>query len=194
MTNRPSPGPVTGLTQRVTQLATASKTSFVLYEDGSVRSWGDNQSGVLGINKTVANPATSPVQVVGLTSDVTQIAGGYLTAYALLSDGSVRAWGDNNLGQVGNGQPYNCPAPVQVSGLTSGVTQISAGLGNAYVQRADGTVMAWGWNGNGQLGNGSTSNRRTVPVAVPLLSGRAVQRIGSSSTTGQTLLVVTKTS
>ena len=61
------------------------------------------------------------------------------------------------------------PTPVPVSGLT-GVVAIAGGVGHSLALKSDGTVWAWGYNGTGQLGDGSTTNRVT-PVPVSGLSG-----------------------
>lgn len=191
-TDRWAPVPVSGLTG-VAQIATAYNSSFALLTDGSVRSWGDNAYGILGIG-TREPQKSSPVPVPTLASGVTQIAGGGWSAYALLSDGSVRSWGMNGVGQLGDGSTTDRYSPGAVTGLTSGVTQIAAGTTTAYVLRADGTMNAWGQNDKGQVGDGSTARRRLTPVAVPLPTGREVRRLASLSTTSQTALAVMKTS
>jgi len=111
----------------------------------------------------------TPGRVVGL-SGVRAVAGGNDNSYALLSDGTVRAWGTNFLGQLGNGWNSG-PAgdglsvlPVPVVGLT-GVTAIAAGQSFALALRDDGTVWSWGANWNGQLGNGTREHSNT-PVRV----------------------------
>jgi RHS repeat-associated protein len=86
----------------------------------------------------------------------------------------VWAWGNNYYGQLGDGTTTNRSTPIQVSGL-SGVTAISTSLfgdidGHSLALKSDGTVWAWGLNWEGQLGDGTSTNRRT-PVQVSGLSG-----------------------
>lgn len=122
-------------------------------------------------------------QVPGLTG-VTAISGDYLgwsphgtpesgyysgSAYALKSDGTVWAWGNNRHGQLGDGTTIEREAPVQVSGLT-GVTLISAAGTSAFAVKKDGTTWAWGRNANYNLGDGTDIDRRK-PVKIAGLTG-----------------------
>lgn len=84
---------------------------------------------------------------------------------ALLADGTVRAWGYNAAGQVGDGTKVDRPAPVVVSDLAD-VRAIAVGGGHALALTAGGTLHAWGFNGKGQIGDGTIENRRR-PVVVP---------------------------
>ena len=86
--------------------------------------------------------------------------------------GTVLAWGDNVDGQLGNGTFTTSNTPVEVSGLT-GVTAIAAGGAfnhHSLALKSDGTVWAWGYNGGGELGNGTYTDNNT-PVEVNGLSG-----------------------
>ena len=133
---------------------------------GTVWAWGYNGWGELG-NGTLTASGT-PVQVPGLTG-VVQVAAGVAHSLALRTDGTVWAWGNNANGEVGDGSVGGVrPSPVQVTGLT-GVTKIAAGGGFSLALRSDGTVWAWGGNGEGELGNGTTA-RSPVPVKVTGLS------------------------
>jgi alpha-tubulin suppressor-like RCC1 family protein len=132
-----------------------------------VWAWGDNEFGNLGIGNT-ANHST-PVKV-NTIQNVIAIAGGRDHSLAIESNGTVWAWGWNQYGQVGNGTKGNTIlSPVQVSGLT-GVTMVSAGADHSMARKSDGTVWTWGQNNDGQLGDGTTTNRST-PVKVSTLSG-----------------------
>jgi alpha-tubulin suppressor-like RCC1 family protein len=79
-------------------------------------------------------------------------AGGYHTC-ALLGDGTVRCWGSNYSGQLGDGTTTQRNTPATVSGL-SGATAIAAGEYHTCALLGDGTVRCWGWNNYGQLGTG----------------------------------------
>jgi alpha-tubulin suppressor-like RCC1 family protein len=87
------------------------------------------------------------------------------------STSAAWAWGDNSYGELGNGTTINSHTPVQVSGL-SGVTAVAANLDGGYslAMKSDGTAWAWGYNSQGQLGNGTTTDSHT-PVQVSGLSG-----------------------
>jgi alpha-tubulin suppressor-like RCC1 family protein len=161
-TNSSTPVRVRGLS-RVTAIAAGEQHSLALEANGTVRAWGYNYHGQLG-NGTTAHSST-PVRVSGLAG-VTAIAAAPMGAYslALRRDGSVRAWGANYAGQLGNGLTTPSLTPVRVGDLSE-VTAIAAGQGHGLALRADGTVRAWGYNGGGQLGNGTLTNSST-PVQV----------------------------
>jgi alpha-tubulin suppressor-like RCC1 family protein len=133
---------------------------------GAVLAWGYNR--FQEVDPAVTAPYRSaPAPVAGLPGTVTQVASGTAFGYALLSDGTVRAWGNNTTGDLGNGTTTAVRAPVQVSGLTS-VTQVTAGNGFGLAVRG-GTVMAWGDNSFGQLGD-DNHNVHTTPTQVPGLT------------------------
>lgn len=93
------------------------------------------------------------------------VTGGSTFSVALRSDGTVWTWGTNHDGELGNGTTVGPrPFPGQVSGLT-GITAISAGAEHGLALRADGTVWSWGYNSDGQIGDGTTTDRPT-PVHV----------------------------
>ena len=147
----------------VTAIAGGGYHTVALGSDSTVWAWGNNYSGQLG-DGTNTNRST-PVQVSGLTGVVTAIAAGYSHTVALKGDSKVWAWGRNYNGQLGDGTPTDRSTPVQVSGLT-GVTDIAAGdYHTVALKGGDGAVWTWGYNNNGQLGDGTTTQRRT-PVQV----------------------------
>ena len=130
--------------------------------DGTVKAWANNNNGQLGDGSTTNR--TTPVSVSGITNAVAIAAGEY-HSLALLADGTVKAWGSNSVGELGDGTTTtNRTIPVSVSGITNAVA-IAAGEYHSLVLLADGTVKAWGYNINGELGDGSTTNR-TTPVNV----------------------------
>jgi alpha-tubulin suppressor-like RCC1 family protein len=142
--------------------------------------WGDNFSRKLGTAQTVSDSA-APTPVAGLSGVTAVDGGGNGNGYALLSDGTVRAWGSNESGQLGNGWagPGTSAVPVPVLGL-SGVTAVEAGGSTAFALRSDGTVWAWGSGSLGLLGNGRTDNS-SLPVQVSGLTGVvSIANTGSS--------------
>jgi alpha-tubulin suppressor-like RCC1 family protein len=108
---------------------------------------------------------------------VVDISSGPYHSVAAKSDGTAWAWGANTSGQLGDGSQINRLAPIQVPGL-NGVTKVAAaggfdgfnGIGHALALKSDGTVSAWGRNTDGQLGDG-TLTQRLSPVAVTGLTG-----------------------
>ena len=157
----------------VTAIAASEYHTCALLSDGTVKCWGLNGAGELG-NGTNADSDT-PVDVLSTPggdplSGATTIAVGYEHTCALLSDGTVRCWGDNEYGQLGNGNnPNDSSTPVVVmDGVDplSGVTAIAARFHHTCALLSDGTVKCWGFNVYGQLGDGNDPNDSSTPVTV----------------------------
>ena len=139
-----------------------------LLSTGAVKCWGYNPHGQTG-DGTTTTPRTTPVDVSGLSSGVTAISAFYYHTCALLSTGAVKCWGLNTFGQLGDNSQTTRLTPVDVSGLSSGVDAISAGVYHTCAVLSTGAVKCWGYNPYGQLGDNSQTNRLT-PVAVSGLS------------------------
>ncbi len=157
----------------VTSIGGGSNHSLAIKSDGSVWAWGGNNNGQLG-DGTVSNKST-PVSVTSFGSGATvMISGGEGFSVALKLDGTVWAWGANFNGKLGVNDAVDRNTPVQVwnsaQGTSSGFSAISSGSAHNIGLKNDGTVWAWGKNGLGQLGDGTSSNRLT-PVQVVGLSG-----------------------
>jgi len=178
-TDRSSPVAVSGLTGAVAVDA-GSSHSVALKSNGSVWAWGNNSAGQLGDGTTTTR--WTPVQVSGFSSGVAAIAAGSSHTVALKSDGSVWAWGYNMYGQLGNGTNTASSVPVQVSGLSSGVTAIAAGGSHNVALKSDGTLWAWGYNSSGQLGDGTSIMRRTPVQVSGLTNGVTTIAAGGNHT------------
>jgi alpha-tubulin suppressor-like RCC1 family protein len=160
----------------VKAISTGGRDNLALLASGTVMSWGDDAFGQLGNGTASAsNDAQLPVAVTGVTTAV-QVSTSGEHALALLANGTVVAWGDNNNGQLGNGTTTDSDVPVAVKGLTK-VKAVSAGYLFSVAVLTNGTVVAWGYNGNGQLGNG-TYNNSNVPVAVTGVTGASAVAAG----------------
>ncbi|HLM85623.1 MAG TPA: hypothetical protein VK272_05485 [Solirubrobacteraceae bacterium] len=156
------PVPVLGLSN-ITSLAVGNGFNLALLSDGTVRAWGGNMWGELGdgTHRGTFAKAANVITVHELTG-VTAIAAANSHALALLANGTVKAWGNNTYGQLGNGKGGTEKAtgetqtlPKTVGGL-SNVIAIAAGGGSNYALLSNHTLMAWGQNTNGQLGIGET--------------------------------------
>jgi alpha-tubulin suppressor-like RCC1 family protein len=160
------PHQVPGLTG-VVAIAAGGDSGYALRRDGSVWAWGDDEFGELG-NGVRRLDEGVPVRVKGLRN-VAAIAAGSCSAYALLSNGTVWAWGRGDYGQLGNGRAADRSVPVRVQGLTE-VVQVTGGGDMAYALERDGSLWSWGANTLGQLGDRSEANR-DLPVRVLGLPG-----------------------
>ncbi len=159
-------GRVIGINNAVAISAGAGH-ALALLDDGTVWAWGFNSNGQLGDGTT--QPKAYPVQVEGLT-EIIQIQTAYYGSLALQADGTVWAWGDNQYGQLGDRTTKQRTRPIQVQDRytgepLAGVASITSCFGSNYAVKADGTVLAWGLNYKGQVGDGTVFNRYT-PVSV----------------------------
>ena len=170
-TDRYTPVTVSNAPTGVVAIGAGSSHTCTLNSSGGVQCWGGNYSGQLGDGTTVQS--TSPVQVSGLSSGVKQLAVGADHTCVLTTGNGVKCWGYNSHGELGDSSNTNRTAPVDVTGLTSGVASIGSGSFHTCAVLESGAVKCWGYNGSGRLGDGTTTTRNT-PVSVSgLTSGIA---------------------
>ena len=161
------------------QVSAGELYSLALGSDGNVYAWGYNSNGQLG-NGTTSSYRNTPAKVgkpAGAPADFTylQVSAGYWHSLAVGSDGNAYAWGYNSLGQLGDGTNTDRNAPVRVKtpdrktypDLPADFTyvQVGAGYRHSLALGSDGNAYAWGYNGSGELGDG-TDNSRYTPVRV----------------------------
>ncbi|WP_165452515.1 S-layer homology domain-containing protein [Paenibacillus thalictri] len=150
----------------VPQIAAGYYHSVGVISDGTVWSWGRGDKGQMGNGETASRAV--PRQAAGL-SGVKAIASGVRGSVAVLHDGTVMTWGSNSDGQLGDGTLTDRTTPVTVTGL-SRIKAVSGGVGyHTLALDEDGHVWAWGRNEDGDLGDGTTT-QRTTPVQVSGLS------------------------
>lgn len=162
---------VTGLTSGVKAITAGWRHTCALTEAGGVKCWGNNHDGQLG-DGTETDRQT-PVDVVGLSGGVKAITARWRHTCALTEAGGVKCWGGNHEGQLGLGTRNDTNTPMDVVGLASGITAISAGWRHTCALASDGGVKCWGSNHDGQLGDGTGINRKT-PVDVIMVTGRSI--------------------
>ena len=185
-TTRLIPVDVSVLTGGVAAIATSGVHTCALTTAGGIKCWGSNASGSLGDGTTVFR--LTAADVAGLTSSVAAIATSDHSC-ALMTGGGLKCWGFNLHGQIGDGTTTTRLTPVDVAGLTSGVAAVAVSFQHTCAITAVGGAKCWGYNGSGELGDGTTADR-PAPVDVSgLTSGIAASATGYSHscalTTGQ---------
>ena len=146
-----------------------------ILNDGKVNCWGEGSKGQLGNGAT--NDSTSPVAVTMPSNTANKIGAGFEHTCAILDDEKVYCWGEGSSGQLGRGSSTDSNVPVAVT-LDSArtATDIRVGSSHSCALLDDKSVVCWGGNTWGQLGDRSTIVRNT-PVTVPLGSGRSATAI-----------------
>jgi alpha-tubulin suppressor-like RCC1 family protein len=175
---------------KVTAVAAGSLHSLALTSTGAVFAWGHNADGELGDGGTTNSDVPVKVKLPAGTK-VTAIAAGGYYSLALTSTGAVFAWGYNADGELGNGGSANSGVPVKVKLLTGrkvtaiaaggslyGVGQYVAGPGHSLAVTSSGAVFAWGYNADGELGDGATANSH-LPVKVRMPGGTKVSAVAA---------------
>ena len=149
----------------------------VITESGGVQCFGYNMFGQLG-NGEIKMDNPLPQDVIGLSSGIASVALGEQHTCALLENGTVKCWGGNSYGQLGDGTTVLRTSPVDVVGLTD-VVALSAGAFYTCAKTRAGEMKCWGDNWAGQLGNGARSFSST-PTAISFPSGApAVRQIAA---------------
>jgi alpha-tubulin suppressor-like RCC1 family protein len=180
------PGALAG--ERAALVAAGEFHTCAATTSGPVLCWGRNADGQLGDGTTTQR--LTPVSVVGFPGPAQGIAAGggddgtatHAHTCAITLTGGVMCWGANSHGQLGNNSTVSSSTPVQVSGLTSGVSAIATGGTHSCALTDAGSIWCWGWNASGQLGNNSTTDS-LVPVQVTgLTSGATRVTAGHSHT------------
>lgn len=160
-----------------------------LCSDGTLAAWGWNDFGQLGNNSMVDSATPVAVNQTGVLAGKTVISVSVAenSNVALCSDGTLVAWGRNEFGQLGNNSTVDSSVPVAVTqtGVLTGKTVVAVKAGGAHTLAlcSDGTLVAWGLNRSGQLGNNSTTNS-SVPVAVSqtgVLAGKTIIAMAAGS-------------
>ena len=160
--------PDAGTAPSVLDVCAGKYHSCAVIPPGEVWCWGENDLGQLGDGTMVAMRA-SPVRA-GTIADAVQVACGMRHTCARHAGGTVSCWGWGASGQLGDGSNATRTTPGPVGGLTGAATDIAVGWANGCALIDDGTIQCWGYNNVGQLGDGTTMDRRS-PITVPGITG-----------------------
>ncbi len=184
-TNSAIPVDVVGLESGATAVAAGVFHTCAATTVGGVQCWGNNTSGELG-NGTLTASIT-PIAVTGLSGSMIAVTVGSAHTCALTTAGGVECWGNNIWGQLGSVTTDSCgfpitqcsATPVEVASLNSGVSALVAGGSHTCALTTEGSVLCWGNNVDGQLGDGTTTPRVTPEAVIGLSSGGAAVGAGA---------------
>lgn len=176
-----------GATGPAVQIAAGEYHSLVLTSSGQLYTFGNDHSGQLGngTSDNSSHPTPEAVTLPGATGSIVQIAAGWEFSLALTSSGQLYSFGNDEDGQLGNGEangaPHPTPEAITLPGLTGSIVQIAAGKNHSLVLTSSGQLYGFGSDQYGQLGNGKTEETPyTTPTLVPLANVTSVAR-GSSA-------------
>ena len=163
----------------LTRVSAGALHTCSILDDGSVSCWGENSNGQLG-DGTRTGSSNPQKASMPLGRSAIEISTGSYHTCALMDDSSVRCWGSNEFGQLGDGTTIEKTTPVSVDlGHGALAVGISSGEAHSCAVLENGTAMCWGENSNGQLGDGTRANRNS-PVEV-FTGGILVNHISAGS-------------
>ena len=169
---------------RVTDLFLGQDFSSALTESGQVFMWGQNNYGQLGNGSTTSSNV--PVNITNQfpsENKVIALSLGTFHVGALTDIGRVYVWGFNGFGEIGDNSSSSKNVPLEITSLyssTDPVVQISMGNYSSSARTQSGSIFTWGWNGDGQLGDGTKIDRRepvNVTSNVPLVANESIDQL-----------------
>ncbi len=169
------PVAVSGLTS-VTKIAMGAYHTCAV-NGGKAECWGSNGSGQIGDGTT----AMRLIPVVAIAAGVTDITAGYTHTCAIVG-GAVKCWGDNSFGELGTSGGGSSSTPVAVPGVTGTAVSISAGIDHTCAVMSTGKIMCWGYNSNGQVGNGTVGAPASAAFVSNIASGATAVSAGGYHT------------
>lgn len=141
-----------------TKISQGYNTCGGIKTDGTLWLWGKNAYGQIG-NDTTSTSQLSPVQTISGGTDWMDLSLGEAHAAGIKNDGRLWIWGGNFEGELGTDDTNNYSSPVQTIALGNNWKQVSCGNFATAAIKTDGTLWLWGYNSNGQLGDGTVDNK-----------------------------------
>ncbi len=180
-TNSATPVDAVGLASAAIAVSAGGSHTCVLTSTGGVKCWGRNDFGQLGDGTTT--DSAMPVDVSGLDSGVAVVSSGGFHTCAVTTAGTVKCWGRNDRGQLGDGTTTNRTNPVDVSGFAGGAAAVSAGGSDSAGGHTCGVTIpggaeCWGRNDFGQLGDGTMASHLSPAPVSGMVSGVSDVRAG----------------
>ena len=172
-TNSTKPVAVYGLGKGVKAISAGNFFACALTTKGAVKCWGANSYGQLGNGTTTGS--AKPVAVSGLGKGIKALGAGGYHACALTTKGAPKCWGYNGEGELGDNTKVNSAVPVAVYSLGKGVKALAAGSYTTCALTTKSQVKCWGYNGDGELGDGTTTSSLKPVLATGL--GKKVKAI-----------------
>ena len=152
---------------------TDESACYVITEDGALYVWGKNSYGQLGVGDEVNK--NTPIKVTAINGKVMELIIGYsFSVYAILEDGSLYAWGNNESSKLGVGDEVNRNTPTKVN-LPGKIKKLITSSSASYAILEDGSLYAWGNNEGGQLGIGSLEDNINSPTKVTDINGKVTK-------------------
>jgi alpha-tubulin suppressor-like RCC1 family protein len=162
----------------IVQISAGFRFTCALLADGTVRCWGDNSNGAIGDGTNLDRHL--PVQVVGLSNVVSLASTAYQTMCAVIADGTIRCWGSNSGGQIGDGTQDPRPVPVTVPSVPN-ATDVASEQDHTCASLANGQAFCWGTNTSGELG--------AVDAADHFTATRVIDHFASVQSNGSTVMI-----
>ena len=158
---------------KIKELITTGLSSYAILEDGSLYAWGYNSDGQLGVGDE--ENRNTPIKVTAINGKVMElIISNYISVYAILEDGSLYAWGNNESSKLGVGDEVNRNTPTKVN-LPGKIKKLITSSSASYAILEDGSLYAWGYNKGGQLGIGSLEDYINSPTKVTDINGKVTK-------------------
>jgi alpha-tubulin suppressor-like RCC1 family protein len=169
-----------GAGRTATRIATGDMHSCALLDDNTVKCWGNNGSGQLGVGDT--NELRTPSPAISFGGRVVRdlVAGASHTC-ALFADGNASCWGANGFGQLGVGDTASRNAPTLVSAMPGGraIEQLVTGYYHTCARLAGGDTTCWGYNEFGALGFGDRLQRNAAQDVIEFGAGENASHIAA---------------
>lgn len=178
--DRSTPVEATAFGNENAQVVAGNYQTLVLKMDGRIMACGRNNYGQLG--DATNTDRVNPIELTALGMDNAQVAAGEHHTVVRKTDGRIMTFGYKGNGQLGDGTTTDRNSPTELTSLGNDNTQVAAGKHHTVVLKSDGLLMTFGYNGNGQLGDGTNTERNT-PVETTALGNDIVEVVAGGSQT-----------